>query len=347
MSAINLQSVLDGLDHYRAQIEGIPGGVNTRLYAFTTCLKKITETRLGKDLLTIINASGKKVAICLNKNGKNSAVIRTSTIHFDPYRQYIGIVVKNGLRQMHESCPVSTLFHECVHIYQSIEKPSPVTLLDWYPFTLKFHVNEDYENLKEWDAINGRRKEDFSENAFRRELELPIRVTHNEVDVKTAMSICSLLNKANSSGKGKIQVNEKNEEQVREALFAMITRGLEKELKTLLALYDVRQSDFECVAFHPGLVFYFDKANQQFDSIRENALIFLLAHVIRRTPSTDDKPTKVFLEKIFCYSIFSKTHFVKKLCKQLPGQFVMDYIQIFQKLNEKENCDLLKDLLSQ
>jgi hypothetical protein len=48
VTIIKLNSVLTDLDGYREKIARIPRGKETQLFAFTDCLLKIKNTKVGK-----------------------------------------------------------------------------------------------------------------------------------------------------------------------------------------------------------------------------------------------------------------------------------------------------------
>jgi len=369
MTAISLKTVLTNINAYRAEIEHLPAGKYTQLYAFTDCLKKINETRIGKLLLEKVIDSGKPIFVCLNNNGYNAAEERILTVHFDPRSIHHEIVVKNNIRKIEINYPVATLFHELVHIYRFIFQPGLYT-------SSTSHLNEEYGCLGEWDVIHGRSKDDFSENAFRREMGLSLRVAHNGVSPDMVKRVHSLLTQmpiapiekskqehVHSSSDSKagqnlsgvstkspitaIQVTAENEDNIRETLFTMIELGLEEEVCIFLKRYSLRACDFAFLVFQPRLVLYYNKNKQCLDGIRENILVRILAHVIQQTPSLGSIPTKIFLKGVFRYSIFSQNSFLKRLCRYLPLTCIVERTEILQTAIKKKNEDLLYDVIQQ
>ncbi len=358
MTQINLNTVLSNLDAYSTKIESIPGGMNTRLYAFTRCLKQISETSIGSKLLEKIKISGKEILVRLNDHGRNAAESANLIVHFDPYCKSNQLVIRNHVRQIGASFPAVSLFHELVHIHRFVKKPDSYSVFDDYRAPTSY-LDEEYDRLEEWETIHGRCPDDFSENAFRKELGLPTRVTHSAISSKLAGSIRAISGQDSDHGKEKCQkerspldsrrirkeVTAENEEFVRETLFSIVIHGLEHELSLALKCYAIRPSDFEFISFHTGLCLYYDRHHQCFDGVRENMLVLLLVHVIEQKASSHEVPTKIFLKKILWYHAFTHNDFLKKICRRLPLEIILERTEILQKAIKEKNCDLVCDLI--
>jgi hypothetical protein len=360
MSSINLNTVFNNLDAYSAKISSVAGGMNTRVYAFTRCLKQISETSIGSKILEKIKSSGKEILVRLNDQGNNSAMKINLTIHFDPYSKSNQFVIRNNVRQIGASSPAATLFHELVHIHRFVNEPDSYSLFI-HSAPVMFYLDEEYDRLEEWEVIHGRCPDDFSENAFRKELGLPMRVTHSAISSKLAGSIRALSGQDSNHGNEKSQkessqlearmirkkVIAENEEFIRGTLYSMVVYGLEHELSLALKRYSIRSSDFEFIAFNLELSPYFDRRDLCYDGVRENMLLLLLVHVIGQDASSQALPTKVFLKKILGYDAFSHDKFLKKLCRHLPLELILERTEILQKKIRDKNWDLVCDLIQE
>lgn len=244
------------------------------------------------------------------------------------------------MRQLGESSPDALLFHELVHIDRFISLPSSYPALNYLmPETA---LEEEYHNAQEWDAIHGRSPDDFSENAYRKEAGLPQRVTHSGIPHRTAQMIRALSQNKHSVP---VEVTAENEERVREVLLSIVSYGLEAEAREMIKRYRLRFSDFKFLAFHPQLVFYFDKTKQQFDGVRENILALLLGSVVQQKPSLNNIPTKVFLKNLFQYHAFESNDCQKRLCRYLPLSLILERTPIVQKAIREKNVELLEFLI--
>jgi hypothetical protein len=230
-----------------------------------------------------------------------------------------------------------------VHIYRFIEEEAtqsnPATII---PLTSQ---ETEYHRGEEWNVIHGQKSDNFSENTYRKEVGLPLRVTHHAIPSEMDRRIKTAIGKQSP-----IRTTE-SEKNLRIALEDIFKNGLEAEARAAVKNCNLNFSDLDFLFDVELLNDYCDREKQmnegikELDSIRKHIASLFVSAALQNT--SDPIKAEEFGSKLFVRSSFRSLDFQKKLCSLIPLDIILTRTPIVQNAIEEENSELIAFLISE